>query len=334
VYTRLRSSGDESIERLALGLAQQFGDNAAAETLLATLKDGGSDVAKRREALEGLARQRYPRMRGELLALLDEAPLRRDAIRAMASFDDERLARALLERYGSFGADEKLEAIHTLASRPRSGWRLTQAIQNGDVPRRDVPAYVARQLRRVVGSGFVEIWGPLDALPAETAADLEKYRALLTEEALAGADPRRGRAVFNRTCLTCHRMYGEGGLIGPEITGANRTDLSYVLGNVLTPSDVIQDDYRMVLVLTHEGRLYSGILAGENERQISLRVAGQDEPEIIPKSSIASREIAKVSMMPEGLLRELTDAEVLDLVAYLRTPAQVPLPETTEATGE
>ncbi len=333
VYARLRSLGDENMERLSLQLAQQFGDNAAAEKLLATLKDRGSDVEERREALEGLARQSYPKLRPELLALLGEGPLRRDAIRAIASFDDEQLAKALLDRYGSFGADEKLEAIHTLASRPRSGWRLTQAIQSGDVPRRDVPAYVARQLRRVVGSGFVEIWGPLDALPAQTAADLEKYRALLTEEALGKADPRRGRAVFSRTCLTCHRMYGEGGLIAPDITGANRTDLNYIIGNVLTPSDVIQDDYRMVLVLTHEGRLYSGILAGENDRQLSLRVAGEDEPVIIPKSSVASREIAKVSMMPEGLLRELTDAEVLDLVAYLRTTKQVPLPETPE-TGE
>ena len=195
------------------------------------------------------------------------------------------------------------------------------------MPRRDVPAYVARQLRRVVGSGFVEIWGPLDALPAQAATDLTKYRALLTETALGKADPKRGRAVFKRTCISCHKMYDEGGLIGPELTGANRTDLNYILGNVLTPSDVIQDDYRMVLVLTNEGRLYSGILAGENERSLSLRVAGQDEAVIIPKSAIASREVAKVSMMPEGILRNLTDAEVLDLVAYLRTPKQVPLPE-------
>ncbi len=125
-------------------------------------------------------------------------------------------------------------------------------------------------------------------------------------------------------------MYGEGGLIGPEITGANRTNLEYVLGNVLTPSAVIQDAYKMLLVLTEEGRVYSGILAGENERQLTLRVAGQEQPVVIAKSYIESREIAQVSMMPDGLFSNLTDAEVLDLVAYLRTDQQVPLPETPE----
>ena len=64
---------------------------------------------------------------------------------------------ALEERYPGFDTDEKLEVVHALATRPSYGWRLTQAIKSNRVPRRDVPAYVARQLRRVVGSGFVEI---------------------------------------------------------------------------------------------------------------------------------------------------------------------------------
>jgi putative heme-binding domain-containing protein len=190
-----------------------------------------------------------------------------------------------------------------------------------------VPAYVARQLRRVVGNSFVDVWGPIDELSVDVEAAFTKYRALLTDEAIANADPSRGRAVFQRTCLTCHTMYDEGGRIGPDITGANRTNLEYVLGNVLTPSAVIQDAYRMVLVLTDEGRLYSGVLDGENERQLSLRVANQEQPVVIAKSSIESREIAPVSMMPEGLLTNLTESEVLDLFAYLRTPQQVPLPD-------
>ena len=85
----------------------------------------------------------------------------------------------------------------------------------------------------------------------------------------------------------------------------------------------------MNLVLTREGRFYSGILAGENERQIQLRVAGEDQPVAISKSSVVSREIAPVSMMPEGLLRELTETEVVDLITYLRTPEQVPLPPSS-----
>ena len=329
VYAKLNARGDD-VSRIAVALAQQFGDTDAAAEMLAMLSDENAAVETRRQALRGLVGQKHPQLRPRLLELLNHDALRPDVIRAMASFDDQRMARHLLNRYADFSVEDKLEAVHTLASRSRYGWELTQAIRRGDVPKRDVPAYVARQLRRVVGNGFVEVWGPIDAISADKEAAFARYGQLLASEAMDRADPRRGRAVFKRTCHACHKLYGEGGAVGPDITGANRTNLEYLLGNILTPSAVIQDAYRMLLVLTDEGRTYSGILVDENQRQLRLRVAGQEEPVVIAKSTIESREIAPVSMMPEGLLGTLKDSEVLDLVAYLRTAQQVPLPEESE----
>ena len=80
------------------------------------------------------------------------------------------MADALLTRYARLSAEDKLEVVHTLSSRPGYGRRLTEALRSGDVPRRDVPAYVARLLRRVVGNGFVEVWGPIDELSADKEA--------------------------------------------------------------------------------------------------------------------------------------------------------------------
>ena len=100
----------------------------------------------------------------------------------MASFQDRGLARELLTRYADLSDEDKSEVVHTLASRSDSGWELTQAIRRGDVPRRDVPAYVARLLRRVVGNGFVEVWGPLDELSADKEAAFAKYRNLLSSD--------------------------------------------------------------------------------------------------------------------------------------------------------
>ena len=120
-------------------------------------------------------------------------------------------------------------------------------------------------------------------------------------------------------------MHGEGGSLGPDITGSNRTNLDYLLSNILRPSEVIQDDYKMVVVTTLDGRTYLGNVSGENERQLTLRVVGQ-EAVVINKSDIQSRDVTAVSLMPQGLLQTLTDTEVLDLVAYLRTPEQVALP--------
>jgi putative heme-binding domain-containing protein len=112
-------------------------------------------------------------------------------------------------------------------------------------------------------------------------------------------------------------MYGEGGSIGPDLTGSNRGNVDYLLFNVLNPSGEIQDSYKMVEITTRDGRTYSGNVVSENERQLTLRIVGQDAV-VINKSSIQSREVATVSMMPVGLFETLSDEEVVDLVAYLR----------------
>jgi putative heme-binding domain-containing protein len=323
LYPRLRAAGGET-SRIALQLSQQFGDSVAAEAMLVTLLDKNAALEDRRNALQGLAGRQRAELREALVSLLEDPTLRRDAIRAVASFDDEELGEELLKRYSSLTEQERQEIVQTMASRSVYGSQLTEAIEKGDVPRRDVPAYVARLLRRVVGNRFVDVWGPIDLLAADKEAVFNKYRNLLTQNALSDGDASHGRSIFQRSCAACHKMYGLGGNIGPDITGANRSNLEYLLGNILAPSDVIQDDYKMHIVLMDDGRIYSGIPAEENEQQLKLRIADQEVPVTIAKSQIESREIAAVSMMPEGTIQNLSDGEVIDLIAYLQSQKQVP----------
>ena len=314
-YERLQRTAGP-VAQLAREVAGQFGDGEAARQALATLQNRQAPAGERRKALQALAGGQRRDLVPELPALLDDPDLRPDAIRAVAGYDEEELGRLLMKKYPDFSPADKLEAVQTLASRSRYGWMLTTALKNNVIPKRDVPTYVARQLRRVVGSGFVEVWGPIDQLATDEKA-YAKYRTLLTAGATAGADVKKGQTLFLRTCGSCHKMYGEGGNIGPDLTGSNRTNLDYLLFNVLNPSGEIQDDYRMVEVTTRDGRTYSGNVVSENERQLTLRVVGQDAV-VLNKSSIQSREVAAVSMMPQGLFETLGDQEVVDLVGYLR----------------
>lgn len=316
VYSTLQNDGS-AVASLAREIAQLFGDTEAARQSLATLKDRSADLAARRKAINVLAAQQRPELRNELASLLEDRAIRVEVIRAIAGYDDEKLGRLLLERYPKLSAEEKREAVLTLSARPRYGRMLNQALKENKIPKTDVPVYVARQLRRVVGSGFVETWGPIDELPASENAAYNKYQRLLTHDALAQASPQRGKLLFQRTCGSCHQMFGEGGVIGPDLTGSNRTNVNYILSNVLNPSEEIQDDYRMVVITTRDGRTWSGNVIGENERQITLRVVGQDAV-VVNKSDIQSQETTDVSMMPPGLFDMLRDEEVLDLVAYLR----------------
>ena len=318
VYGELRSSSDESAS-IALQLSLQFGDAVAARALVETLQDDTNNIADRQRAIRGLAARKREELKPQLVALLDDDLLRTEAIRAVASFDDTALAVTLLERYDTLSLEDKLEVVHALASRPDYGTALMDAIRSGAVPRRDVPTYIARLLLRVVGNRFMEVWGSVEELPDDSEAAFDKFNRVLGGGALANGDPRQGREVFNRHCFACHQLYGEGGNVGPDLTGANRTDVNYLLGNILTPSAVIQDDYKMTMVFTDDGQVYSGVIAGEDDRQLRLRVANVDEPVTISKSQITDREATELSMMPEGLLNHLTDNEVLNLFAYLGT---------------
>ncbi|MES2454528.1 MAG: PVC-type heme-binding CxxCH protein [Bacteroidota bacterium] len=313
-YARLQNSGERN-KLLSLEIAQYFGDTEAANAYFATLNDKNAGADQRRKALIALSSQQRTELLKEFPALLNDNAMRLDAIRAIANYDDDKTSALLLKKYPTLTDKEKAAVVETLASRSKSGWLLTQAIKNKTIEKRDVPQSVARQLRRVVGSGFVEVWGPIDQLPSNELA-YKKYRELLTPKALDNANLKKGQLVFMRTCGSCHKMYSEGGTIGPNLTGSNRSKVDYLLFNVLEPSGEIQDDYKLVVVTTRDGRTYSGNIAGENERQITMRIVGQ-EAVVINKSNIQSREVMPVSMMPNGLFETLSNAEIVNLVGFL-----------------
>ena len=319
VYVGLKSN--KTTAAIALQIAQQFGDAEAAQQYLTTLRQTNAPLSQRRIALEGLVKQQRNELIDILPGLLDEPELRIDAIRAIASFDHRPLGELLMSKYASFSTQEKTETVQTLSTRSSYGKLVVNALKTGEIPKGDIPAYVARQLRRVVGNGFVEIWGPIDQLSGNKAATFKKYKRILTDKALSKADVRKGLDIFKRTCGACHKLYGEGGTIGPEITGANRSNIDYLLDNIVDPSGEIQDDYKMVVITSQDGRTYSGNIAAENERQLTLRVIGQ-EPLTINKSDIQSREETTSSIMPEGLLETMTEQEILDLMAYLQTKSR------------
>lgn len=322
VYTQLKSN--QEVAGLALKAAQLFGDTEAAKQFLITLKNTSASIETKKGALKSLASRQREELVPVLSTLLDQPELSIDVIRAMAAYEHEPFARLLVDRFNKLNTQEQGEALQTLASRTTYGRLLTQAIKDGTIKKSDVPAYVARQLRRVVGNGFVEVWGPIDQLSGNKATAYKKYQHLLTEQALATADPSNGRHLFQRTCSACHSLYNEGGTIGPDITGSNRSNIDYLLNNLIEPSSEIQDDYRMVVITSRDGRTYSGNIIAENDRQLTMRVIGQDQL-VLNKSDIQSQETSTVSMMPEGLMQTLSDNEILDLFAYLRTNEQIEL---------
>jgi putative heme-binding domain-containing protein len=219
--------------------------------------------------------------------------------------------------------------IEALTARPSFARALLKQIRDGKIPRTDLSAAQARQIRgfgdEALTRDLTEVWGELRDSPADKQAAIDSWKAKLTPEALAKANPSQGRAVFQKTCANCHRLYGHGGTIGPDLTGSGRANLDYLLLNMVDPNATVGAEYRTAVIAMKDGRVLNGIVTTRNDRTLTLQTA-QDRI-TLSRSDIEELKPQSTSLMPDGQLQTLSDEQVRDLVNYLQGSVQVPLPE-------
>jgi len=320
---KLEKQGNDEVMGLVGQIGQVFGDESAGDSALATLMDEKAPLEERKLALAGLVSQKNPKLPPKLALLLDQ-PIGIKAIRAYSAYDYKPAPRILLSRYSKLDTEEKSVVIETLASRKPFARALIAAMGKGKVSKEDIPTYVARNLQSMLGDSFEKVYGKVQPVSAGKDKLIAKYKAMVLASDMSKADPSKGRMIYQRSCGACHIMYGEGGKIGPELTGSNRSDLDYFLLNVLAPSYDVPEGYRMVTITSKDGQVLVGNVIEENANKVVLNMVGQQS--VIAKSDVKTRVTSKISMMPEGLLLTLKDPEILDLIKYLRTEKQVPLP--------
>lgn len=331
----LAESDDARTRALVRELSAVFGDAAALEELRALAADTTADLSARREAIRTLARLRPPGLDALLRRLLTERDLAADAIRSLATYDDAGTSRMIVGLYGTLPAEARGAALAALASRQSSAEALLKAIQASRIPREDVPAFVVRQLRdwddEPIPALVEAIWGRARPVSAEARQRIERLRATLTDKRLAGADASRGRAFFNKTCAQCHKLFGEGGAAGPELTGAQRGDLGYLLENILDPNATLAPAYRMSVFHLVDGRIINGLVAERGERTVTIQTP--TERLVVPRDEIENERQSDSSLMPVGLLDNLDERQVADLIRYLQSPGQIQTPDRAPGSG-
>jgi putative heme-binding domain-containing protein len=129
-------------------------------------------------------------------------------------------------------------------------------------------------------------------------------------------DAFRGIEVHKKLCGQCHKLYGEGQEVGPDITVNGRSSFEQLLSNVFDPSLVIGASYQGRTVLTKQGRVLSGLLAEDSSQRIVLKVQGGKQ-EIIPREDVEEFKVSEVSLMPEDVEKTLKPQEIADLFAFL-----------------
>ncbi len=331
-FAKLRESKNADVRNQALTLAVTFGDPEAFAELRQVLASAAADPSRRQAALAALVGAKDPQLVPVLHKLIGDPALRGAAIRALAGYGDPATPTLILAAYPSLTSAERRDALNTLAARPSYARAMLGAVAAKAVPVGDVSADIVRNLRNLrdadLNRRIGEVWGTVRDTPADRAAAIAKYKKMLAAKPPSAPDRSHGRAIFAKTCQQCHTLFGAGGKVGPDITGANRGSLDYLLENMLDPSAVIPKEYAATTLTLKSGRVVTGIV--RDEAAAALTVLTANETLTVPKADVESREPSAVSMMPDDLLKPLSDADVRALVAYLQGPTQVPVLATPE----
>ena len=326
---KLIHSPSEKVREEATNLGLIFGDQAAIKRLKYLLKSKSANISVRKKSLKILTERKAPKLVPILYQILQEELLRAEALMSLAAFDHPETPEKILKLYPELSQKEKTIAVATLASRKLYARALTEALAKGTVRREEIDVPAARQIKALNDPQTIvalnEHWGTLQPSTGDKEKRMSVYKKFLTTKYLAKADLVNGRRLYNRSCSACHKLYGIGGDIGPDITGSDRRNLDYILDNVLDPSGAVSKDFQLNTILLKDGRLVSGMVSAENKSSLTVRSTA--ETLVVSKQDIKKHTVLPISMMPPGLLEALEKNEVRDLVAYLATEQQVELPE-------
>jgi putative membrane-bound dehydrogenase-like protein len=306
-----------------------FGDGRALDEVRAIALDDKASLDNRRAALHTLIEAKSPDLRKVCESLLNVNSLGLDAIAGLATFDDPALADKIVGRYKALYPHERSQAIAALASRPSFAKVLLKRVAEGKIEHNDVTPVIARQIRSfndpALTKLLAEIWGETRESSDDKKKLIASLKAKLTPEFIAKGNPSQGRAIFAGVCSVCHKLYGEGNLIGPDLTGSGRHDVGYLIENIADPSAVVAADFTMVVVTLKDGRVLNGIISAKTDRTITVKMIGVETT--VDRSDITKQEQLPISMMPEGLLTALSDEQISNLVSYLMSNNQVPMPK-------
>ncbi len=324
IEIQLAARADEPMKNRLLDLSALFGDGRALDQIKAVALNNDADLPRRRSALQSLIEARADGLRDICEQLLSVRGISAVAASGLAMFDDAVIAdRFIAEWFNLYGA-EKPPVLNALLSRPVWTMKLLDAMAAGKFRRTDLGVAQARQIRALKNEALThkltETWGAIqDTDEAAKQAVLQSWRPKLNPDALKRANLIEGQKLYTVSCGACHKLYGVGGTIGSDLTGAGRQSLDYLLENILFPSAIVPAEFRQTTLRLKDGRSLSGVIRSRNNQTVVLEMIG--ESATISRPDIKDETTSTLSLMPEGQLDALTETQAIDLIGYLMSTA-------------
>jgi putative heme-binding domain-containing protein len=313
---------DEALLRLLVWL----GHGPARARALTLAGEGARGAASRATLIKALADPARPEDAGRFLAWLAGAspePVKLAAIEALQAFESPDVATGLLREYRRLAPALQARVRSVLLARQTGAAALLGAVDAGRLAARDVPQAEVRGVAQFADPALDALvrrhWGKVNDTPEDKLSVVRRFNNDLNlQRDKPPGVPERGRELYRQLCAACHRLHGEGGTIGPDLTTANRRDKDFMLTSLVDPSAVIRKEYLNYTVKTTDGRVLHGFVAEQSAGGVVLGSATGERNEV-PRDRIASMEDSGVSLMPEGLLNALTPQQLRDLFAWLQS---------------
>lgn len=324
----LAASHDDATLEPLRELDVLFGEGRGMEAVRSVALDSTAAPEARRTALRTLVATAPPDGAPLLHGLLADRTMIAEALAGLARYDHPDTPKLALEKLGLYAPADRAALVDLLASRPAYAAKLLDAIEAGQVRPAEISAFHARQIADFADPRLLErltaLWGQVRVSAADKKELIARWKRDLVPESVAGADRSHGRAIFVRDCGSCHVLFGEGRKLGPDLTGSNRRNVDYLLENVVDPGASVGADFRAVSFVLEDGRSITGVISAADDRTLTVQTA--QATVVLDRRDIAEQSVQQQSLMPDGLLTKLSDQDVRDLVAYLTSPDQVPLP--------
>jgi len=283
------------------------------------LLDGDVDRSELRRVIEALGEVPEASLLDALFARLErvDVEMQEIVLSSLRAYGDSEVGERVVAMYPKFEPKLRAAAQTLLLSRPSWSIQWVQSVVDG-AQGNEIPYDARSHMRRIEN---MELDVLLDRIEEKGVvsnnSESEKIASILNAREFK-PDVYRGRDYYVARCAACHTLHGEGGAIGPELTGYQRQDRESLLFAITDPNAEIREGYENYLVRTKDGQLLSGFIVDQDEHVVVLRPAG-GQPIVVEQNNIASVEGAGVSLMPPGLLAGMDDQAIADFFAYLQS---------------
>jgi len=287
-------------------------------TAISTAKDSAATPADRSAAVSLLAFADEKEALPALLASLDDQKSQLVQLAALAGLDhltSNDVAAEILRRWATMRPRVKTDSIELLVKRPTRALALLHAVEGGTVAASDLsPA----QKRVLVSNANPEV----KALAAKLLAGPTTQRATVVESfrpalSLTG-DAARGHAIYQKLCISCHKLGNEGFALGPDLTTVRNAGREKLLQNILDPSREVQPNFLAYQIDTADGDSLVGVITSDTPAGLVLRQAYGKET-TIQRDKIKKMSTDGRSLMPDGLEAGLKTEDVADLLTFIET---------------